>query len=71
MHLRWYLTDKKEERMKNQNLPQELNQEQIYEKYALPDIQSSYRNRMNYLSNHFFNAIGKRRVMNGIIMFLV
>ena len=71
MHWRWYLPEKKQERVKIHNLLQEISQEQIYVKYALPVGQSLHSNRMNYLFNELFNTLREKRVMNFIIMFLV
>ena len=68
---RWYLPDKKKERVQIQNLLQELSHKQIYVKYTLPVRQSPQSNIMNYLFNKLFYNLKKRRVNISIIMFLV
>ena len=71
IHCRWYLPEKKQERMQIHNILQKLSQKQIHLKYALPVEQSSHRNIFNYSFNKLFNALRTWRVKICIIMLLV
>ena len=70
-HWKWYISDKKQERMLILNLLQEFRTKSIYLKYQLPAGQSSHRNGINYPFNVLFKTLRVWRVKFRIFIFLV